>query len=92
MDRPAFENGGRPGASQERCSAATRSESGLAPKDISKLLLGIPRGAWVALSAHEEPLIAYAADVTEVVKRAKELGESDPVIVRVPEDSSSLVM
>ena len=64
----------------------------LAAKDISKLLLGIPRGAWVALSAHEERLIAYAADVTEVVKMAKELGESDPVIIRVPDDSSSLVM
>ena len=54
-------------------------------------LLGIPRGARVALSADEGRLIAYAADVTEVVKRAKELGESDPVIVRVPEDSSSLL-
>jgi hypothetical protein len=92
MDRPAFENGGRPGGSQECYNAAMRSESVLAAKDISKLLLGIPRGAWVALSADEGRLIAYAADATEVVKRAKELGESNPVIVRVREDPSSLLV
>jgi hypothetical protein len=34
----------------------------------------------------------YAAYVTEVVKRAKEFGESAPVIVRVPKDSSSLLV
>lgn len=64
----------------------------LVAKDISKLLSGVPRGAWVALSSDEERLIVYAADLAEVVKRAKELGEPDPVIIRVPENPSSLVV
>ena len=64
----------------------------LAVKDISKLLSGVPRGAWVALSNDQERFIAYAADVTEVVKKANELGESDPVVIRVPEDASTLVL
>jgi hypothetical protein len=63
-----------------------------AAKDISKLLSGVPKGAWVALSGDEERVLAYAADLAEVVKRANELGESDPVIVRVPENPSSLVV
>lgn len=77
----------------EECyNAATRSESVLAAKDISKLLLGIPRGAWVALSADEERVLAYGTELAEVVKKANELGEADPVVVRVPESSSSLVV
>jgi hypothetical protein len=63
-----------------------------AAKDLSKLLSGVPMGAWVALSGDEERVLAYAADPAEVVKRANELGESDPVIVRVPENPSSLVV
>jgi hypothetical protein len=61
-------------------------------KDISKLLINVPKGAWVALSADEARVLAYAADLAEVVKKANELGESDPVIVRVPENASSLVL
>jgi hypothetical protein len=61
-------------------------------KDISKLLINVPKGAWVALSADEARVLAYAADLAEVVKKANELGEPDPVIVRVPENPSSLVL
>jgi hypothetical protein len=61
-------------------------------KDISKLLINVPKGAWVVLSADEARVLAYAADLAEVVKKANELGESDPVIVRVPENASSLVL
>ncbi len=63
-----------------------------AAKDISKLLSGVPKGAWVALSDDEDRVVAYAADLAEVVKRANELGESDPLVVRVPENPSSLVV
>lgn len=61
-------------------------------KDISKLLSGVPSGAWVALSQDEERFIAYAADVTEVVKKAKELGEPDPIVIRVSEDAPTLIL
>ena len=63
-----------------------------AAKDLSKLLSGIPKGAWVVLSGDEERVLAYASDLAEVVSKANELGESDPVIVRVLENPSSLVV
>ena len=64
----------------------------LAARDISKLLAGIPKGAWVALSSDEERIIAYAAELSEALEKAKALGESDPVVIRVPEDASRLLL
>ncbi len=65
----------------------------LAVKDVSKLLADVPKGAWVALSKDEERVIAYAAELPEVLAKAKETGETDPVITRVPEaDSSTLLV
>ena len=57
----------------------------LAAKDVSKLLADIPKGAWVALSKDQERVIAYAADLEEALRKAKEAGEDDPIITRVPE-------
>jgi hypothetical protein len=68
------------------------SDSVLAAKDISRLLEGVPKGAWVALSHDEERRLAYADDLAEAVKKANALGEPDPVVVRVPKDNSSLVL
>lgn len=56
-----------------------------AVKDISKLLADVPKGAWVALSKNQERVIAYAAELEEVLRKAKEAGEDDPIITRVPE-------
>lgn len=56
-----------------------------AVKDTSKLLADVPKGAWVALSKDQERVIAYAAELEEVLRKAKEAGESDPIITRVPE-------
>lgn len=56
-----------------------------AVKDISKLLADVPKGAWVAFSKDQERVIAYAAELEEVLRKAKEAGESDPIITRVPE-------
>ena len=64
----------------------------LAVKDISKLLVNVPKGAWVALSRDEERLIAYAAELPEVLAKAKDHGEIDPVVVRVPEESTTLLV
>jgi hypothetical protein len=57
----------------------------LAVKDISKLLADVPKGAWVALSKDEERVVAYAAELPEAIQKAKEAGEHDPVVIRVPE-------
>jgi hypothetical protein len=65
----------------------------LAVKDISRLLVDVPKGAWVALSKDEERVVAYAAELQEAIQKAKEAGESDPVVIRVPEaDGSTLLL
>jgi len=65
----------------------------LAVKDISKLLAGVPKGAWVALSKDEERLIAYGAELQDVIQKAKDAGENDPIVTRVPEaDGTTLIL
>jgi hypothetical protein len=65
----------------------------LAVKNFSKLLSDIPKGAWVALSKDEERVVAYAAELQDALKKAEEAGESEPVVVRVPEaDGSTLLL
>ena len=60
----------------------------LAVKDVSKLLEGVPKGAWVALSRDEDKIVAYAAELQEVIQKAKEAGENDPIVLRVPESDN----
>jgi uncharacterized protein DUF5678 len=64
----------------------------LVAKDVSKLLADIPKGAWVALSRDEERVIAYAAELQEVLRKAKEAGESDPIITRVAETETGTLL
>lgn len=61
----------------------------LAAKDISKLLADIPKGAWVALSQNEDCVVAYGVELQDVLTQARDAGEPDPVITRVPESDSS---
>jgi hypothetical protein len=65
----------------------------LAAKDVSKLLVGIPKGAWVALSRDQDKVLAYAAELQDAIQKAKEAGENDPIVMRVPEgDASTLIL
>jgi hypothetical protein len=64
----------------------------LAVKDISKLLVDVPKGAWVALSKDEERVVAYAAELSDALQKAKEAGEDAPVIVRVPESEGTTLL
>jgi hypothetical protein len=66
----------------------------LAPaKNVSKLLVDIPRGSWVALSKDEEHVIAYGAELMDVLEKSREAGERDPIILRIPEsDSLTLIV
>jgi hypothetical protein len=57
----------------------------LGAKDISRLLKDVPKGAWVALSNDEERVVAYAAELEEALNKARDAGESDPVVTRVPQ-------
>ena len=64
----------------------------LAVKDISKLLSGVPKGAWVALSKDEDRVVAFASELQEALNKAKEAGEIDPVVIRVPESDASTLL
>ena len=61
-------------------------------KDVTKLLADVPKGAWVALSNNEDRVIAYAAELQEVLRKAKEAGESDPIITRVLEAETATLL
>lgn len=64
----------------------------LAIKDISKLLADVPKGAWVALSKDEERVVAFAVELQEALQKAKDAGESDPVVIRVPETEGTALI
>jgi hypothetical protein len=60
-----------------------------AVRDLSKLLANIPKGAWVALSHDEEQVVSYGDNLQEVLQKAKQAGENDPFVIRVPEKEAA---
>ena len=60
--------------------------------DFAGLLQGLPPGAWVAISERSHRVIAYAAELRDVLENARQQGESDPLIVRVPEQAAILFL
>lgn len=61
-------------------------------KDISKLLVNIPKGSWVALSSDESRVTAFASELQDVLAKSKELGEKDPIVTRAPEEGASTLL
>jgi len=60
-------------------------------QDFGKILEGTPPGAWVALSANGERVVASATEMKEAIRLAGEAGENRPLVIRVPSSSSTLV-
>lgn len=60
--------------------------------DLTELLKGIPRGAWVAITHDEESVVAFGSDLRTVVEQAHQKGESDPIITRVPESAAAMML
>jgi|HubBroStandDraft_1064217.scaffolds.fasta_scaffold79855_2 hypothetical protein len=58
----------------------------------SSLLKDLPAGAWVAISEKTMSVIAYSAEIQTVVERSRQQGETDPLIVRVPELAGTLFL
>ena len=56
--------------------------------DLADLLTGIPIGAWVAISERLHKVVAYGVDAQAVLNQAREAGEAQPLIVRVPEQTA----
>jgi tRNA A37 threonylcarbamoyladenosine synthetase subunit TsaC/SUA5/YrdC len=58
--------------------------------DLSDLLRNIPSGAWVAISESKNAVMAYGPDAQEVLREAKERGEENPLIFRVPDQVAAM--
>jgi hypothetical protein len=61
-------------------------------RDFAKLFQGIPKGSWAAVSHDEQRVVAHGFDLKEVMERAKREGEDKPILTRVPETDSALVL
>lgn len=59
--------------------------------DLDVLLDNVPGGCWAAIARNDARRLAYAATPEEVLQLAKDLGESDPIVVRVPKGEPSLL-
>jgi len=64
----------------------------MSPEERVKALQAAPSGGWVAFSADEQRVVAYGESYHEVVAKADEGGESDPVVMKVPPSWSTLVL
>jgi hypothetical protein len=53
-------------------------------KDISKLLVGIPKRAWVALWSDQERVVAYAAELRDAIQRQMPPGSTIPLCFVFP--------
>ena len=60
--------------------------------DFGKLLEGIPLGAWVAISSDQKRVVAYGLRLDEAVEKAHAEGEPEPIMIRVPESHSALLL
>jgi Family of unknown function (DUF5678) len=60
--------------------------------DLTGLLKDVARGSWVAISSDETHVVASGPDMQVVIDTAKRLGEQTPIITRVPEQASTLVL
>jgi hypothetical protein len=57
-----------------------------------KILRDAKPNSWVAFSGDESKVLAYGDTYSDAVKAAEKLGESEPVIVKVPDNWSSKVL
>jgi hypothetical protein len=58
--------------------------------NLSDILKGVPAGAWVALSQYR--VVAYGADMQQVLAEARKKGVRDPLIVKAPERQETLFL
>jgi hypothetical protein len=60
--------------------------------DLDALLKGIPAGAWVAISSDRDHVIGYGPDMRDVLQEARDKGEGDPLILKVPDQNGTLLL
>ena len=60
--------------------------------DVEKLTVGVPRGAWVAISVVHDRRVAVGESVDDVISKSEAAGETEPLVVRVPETAAALIL
>ena len=60
--------------------------------NLAALLKDVPRGAWVAISEDRQSVVTYGPDMRDVLEKARQMGEPNAIIVRVPETAGSLLL
>jgi hypothetical protein len=60
--------------------------------DFSVLLKDLPPGAWVAISELDRRVVACASELQAALDQANAQGETDPLVVRVPEQAIGLIV
>jgi hypothetical protein len=63
-----------------------------ATKDVGKLIAGLPKGVWVAISHDEERILSYDLDLDKVIKAAKSMNEENSILIRVPDTDAALLV
>jgi hypothetical protein len=57
-----------------------------------RILRAAKPNSWVAFPEDESRVVAYGDSYSEVVRAAESVGETEPVIVKIPETWSSIVL
>jgi hypothetical protein len=58
------------------------------PIDLTGVLKDAPVGDWIALSHAQDRIVATAKTLDEAVRAAREKGEENPIVLKVPPVSS----
>jgi hypothetical protein len=61
-------------------------------KNLSEMLAPVPSGAWVAISQDGSRVIAFAAEIRDVIEKAREAGETDPILTRAPQSNVAMIL
>jgi hypothetical protein len=54
------------------------------PIDLTGVLKDAPRGEWLALSWARDRIVAHAPSLTAAKEAARQLGELNPIMMKVP--------
>ncbi len=57
-----------------------------------KILAGATPNTWIALSQDESRVVASGDNYTNAVENAKDAGEPDPVLIRIPDEWRPMVL
>jgi hypothetical protein len=57
-----------------------------------ELLSGLAPGTWAAISSDQEAVIGTGQTMEEALEAARQKGETEPYIIRVPFEESALIL